>query len=39
MDCMGVLIERIRTGDGHVGIPFEAHVDAAVLDLAGDGTG
>lgn len=39
MDCRAVLIERIRTGDDHVGIPFESHVDAAVLDLAGDRSG
>lgn len=37
MDCRGVLIECICTGDGHIGIPFESHVDAAVFDLAGDG--
>lgn len=39
MDYRGVLIERICTGDGHVRIPFKSHVDAAVLDLAGDGAG
>ncbi len=34
-----ILFGRRGTGDDDIGVPLESHVDAAVLNLAGDGAG